>query len=83
MVNVGVDVGKSVLDIYLHEKGLYWQVENTPDGIKKLLGGLDRYQVERLVMEATGRYQHLLAEKTFERDLPVCVVKPLAVRRYA
>jgi len=83
IVNVGVDVGKSVLDIYLHEKDLYWQVENTPAGIRKLLGRLGCYQVKRLVMEATGRYQHLLVEKAFERDLPVCVVKALSVRRYA
>ena len=83
MVNVGVDVGKWFLDICLYKKDLHWQVENTQAGIKKLLGRLARYQVERLVMEATGRYQHLLAEKAFEKDFPVCVVKPLSVRRYA
>lgn len=82
-VNVGVDVGKWFLDVCLYEKDMYWQVENTPEGVRKLLGRLGRYQVDRLVMEATGRYQHLLTEKAFERDLPVCVVKPLAVRRYA
>ena len=82
-VNVGVDVGKWFLDVCLYEKDLHWQVENTPEGIKKLLGRLSRYQVERLVMEATGRYQFLLAEAAFEKDLPVCIVKPLAVSRYA
>ena len=82
-VNVGVDVGKWFLDVCLYEKDLHWQVENTPEGIKKLLGRLSRYQVERLVMEATGRYQHLLVEKAFEKNLPVCVVKALSVRRYA
>ena len=82
-VNVGVDVGKWFLDVCLYEKDLHWQVENTPEGIKKLLGRLARYQVERLVMEATGRYQHLLVEKAFENNLPVCVVKALSVRRYA
>ncbi|VAW53262.1 hypothetical protein MNBD_GAMMA05-1161 [hydrothermal vent metagenome] len=29
VVNVGVDVGKQHLDIYLHEKQLHWQVANT------------------------------------------------------
>jgi len=82
-VNVGVDVGKWFLDVCLYEKDLHWQVENTPEGIKKLLGRLARYQVVRLVMEATGRYQHLLVEKAFENKLPVCVVKALSVRRYA
>ena len=34
ITNVGVDVSKWFLDIYIHEKKLYWQVENTPEGIK-------------------------------------------------
>lgn len=83
IVTVGVDVGKWFLDVCLYEKDLHWQVENTPEGVRKLLGKLSRYQVERLVMEATGRYQLLLAEAAFEKALPVCIVKPLAVRRYA
>lgn len=83
IVNVGVDVGKLTLDVYLYEKGLHWQVENTEAGVRQLLGRLARYQVQRLVMEATGRYQLLLAQKAFEKELPVCIVKPLAVRRYA
>jgi len=82
-VNVGIDVGKWFLDVCLYEKDLHWQVENNPDGVRKLLGRLGRYQVERLVMEATGRYQLLLAEQAFKKGLPVCIVKPLAVRRYA
>jgi transposase len=82
-VNVGVDVGKWFLDVCIYERDLHWQVENTPEGIKKLLGRLARYQVERIVMEATGRYQLLLAEAAFKKALPVCIVKPLAVRRYA
>jgi transposase len=82
-VNVGVDVGKGQLDVYLYEKGVYFQVPNDLAGVRKLLGRLARYHVERLVMEATGRYQFLLAEKAFEKGLPVCIVKPLAVRRYA
>jgi len=82
-VNVGIDVGKRFLDVCLYEKDLHWQVENNPDGVRKLLGRLGRYQVERLVMEATGRYQLLLAEQAFKKGLPVCIVKPLAVRRYA
>ena len=83
IVTVGVDVGKWFLDVCVYEKDLHWQVENTADGVRRLLGRLSRYQVERLIMEATGRYQLLLAEAAFEKALPVCIVKPLAVRRYA
>lgn len=82
-VNVGVDVGKDMLDVCIHEKSLHWQEPNTPEGVARVLRRLAHYAVERLVMEATGRYQLLLAEQAFLKELPVCIVKPLSVRRYA
>jgi len=83
VVNVGVDVGKQFLDICIHEKALYWQEENSPEGIKKLLKRLSHYQVKRLAMEATGRYEFELAQAAHGKGLPVCILKPLLVRRYA
>ncbi len=83
VVNVGVDVGKASLDIYIYEKDIYWQEDNTVEGIKRLLKRLSYYQVERLVMEATGRYEFMLAEMAYNKGLPVCIAKPLSVRRYA
>ncbi|MCK5001973.1 MAG: IS110 family transposase [Gammaproteobacteria bacterium] len=83
VVNVGVDVGKQYLDICIHEKDIYWREENTVTGIKRILKRLSHYHVERLVMEATGRYEFELAQLAYTRDIPVCIVKPLLVRRYA
>lgn len=83
VVNVGVDVGKSQLDICIHEKALFWQEENSIAGIKRLLKRLAYYQVERLAMEATGRYEFELAQAAHGKGLPVCILKPLLVRRYA
>lgn len=83
IINVGVDIGKQFLDVCIHEKALHWQEENTVQGIKHLLKRLSHYEVERLVMEATGRYEFTLAQAAYEKDIPVCIVKPLSVRRYA
>ena len=83
VINVGVDVGKYYLDICIYEKNIHWQEHNNAEGIKRLLKRLSYYQVERLVMEATGRYEFLLAQAAHTRHLPVCIVKPLAIRRYA
>lgn len=83
VVNVGVDAGKASLDICIHEKGIYWREDNTAEGIKRILKRLSYYQVERLVMEATGRYEFMLAEAAYSKGLPVCIAKPLSVRRYA
>lgn len=82
-MNVGVDVGKQALDVYIYEKKLHWQDENNAEGIKRILKRLAHYQVERLAMEATGRYEWALAEAAFEKGMPVCILKPLSVRRYA
>ena len=83
VVNVGVDVGKWLLDVCIYEKGIHWQDENTPEGITRILKRLSHYQVERLVMEATGRYQLNLAAAAYDKGIPVCIIKPLSIRRYA
>jgi len=83
IINVGVDVGKYELDVCIHEKQIHWQDENSEAGIKRILKRLSHYQVERLVMEATGRYEFELAQAAHKKKLPVCIVKPLRVRRFA
>lgn len=80
---MGVNVGKQFLDVCLHEKAQHWQEENTAQGITRLLKRLAYYDVERLLMEATGRYEFSLAQAAYEKNIPVCIVKPLSVRRYA
>lgn len=82
-VNVGVDVGKSQLDVYLHERQLHFVVPNTPDGIKQTLNRLKRYTVTRLVVEATGRREYNLVLAAAKRQLPVIICQPLRVRRFA
>lgn len=82
-VNVGVDVGKSFLDVCIHEKEIYFRDENTPSGIARILKRLTYYHIERVVMEATGRYEFALAEACYFKGFPVCIMKPLSIRRYA
>ena len=83
VVNVGIDIGKQFLDVCIYENNKYWREENSNAGIKRLLKRLAYYQIERLVMEATGRYEFALAQVAYGKGLPVCIVKPLLVRRYA
>lgn len=83
VVNVGVDVGKASLDIYIYEKAIHWQDNNDTDGIKRVLKRLSHYKIERLVMEATGRYEFNLAQAAHAKKLPVCIAKPSSVRQYA
>ena len=82
-VNVGVDVGKAQLDIYLYERAVYFTVANNATGIKQALGRLGRYRAERIVVEATGRYEYALVEAAIHKQLPVVIAQPLTIRRYA
>lgn len=82
-VNVGVDVGKFQLDIYLYEREKYFTVSNDSEGIREALKVFSRYTIERIVVEATGRYETEFATAAFDKDLPLCIVKPLLVRQFA
>lgn len=83
LCNVGVDVGKATLDLCVHETGELKQFPNTESGIKALLQHLKPMSLERLVVEATGRMERLLVEQASAKGLPVIVVQPLMVRRFA
>lgn len=83
IVNVGVDVGKFTLDVHIYENDTYWQDDNNSEGIKRILKRLAHYRVLRLVMEATGRYEFELAQAAYSKGLPVCIIKPSAIRQYA
>ena len=78
--NVGIDVGKSQLDIHIHETGKYWVVEHA---IRSLVGQLKRYKLSRIVVEATGGYERDLVEALAESDLPVVVIQPMQIRQFA
>jgi len=81
--NVGIDVGKASLDIFIFELDLHWQVANTPADIRGLLTTLRRYKLTRIVVEATGGYERDLVEACAAKELPVIVVQPMQVRQFA
>ncbi len=82
-VNIGIDVGKSQLDFFIYERDIHFTVENTTDGIRKALGRLGRYNVARIVLEATGRYERPFVEAALLKEMPVIIANPIHVRRYA
>ena len=80
---VGIDVSKDRLDVaVLGEEGV-WQVNNTPDGIVRLVGEMQGLVPELIVVEATGGYQRAVVEALCEAGLAVAVVNPARVRQFA
>ncbi len=82
-VNVGIDVGKHQLDVCIHERELTFTVTNDQNGIRTLISRLARYQLERVVVEATGRRETPLVIAAVERGFPIIICQPIKVRRYA
>ncbi len=81
--HVGIDVGKSCLDIFIFELDIHWQAENNPEAIKDLLKVLRRYKLTRILVEATGGYERAFVEACAEQMLPVIIVQPVQVRQFA
>lgn len=82
-VNVGIDAGKAQLDVCIHESQQQVSFPNTPRGIRQLTLLLCEFEVERIVIEATGRLERPFVQAALERGLPVIVMQPLKIRRYA
>lgn len=82
-VNIGVDVGKANLDIALHPSGEFYSIPNSEAHIRRFVKILKGYSIERIVVEATGRYEHALVQACDQAGLPIIVVNPISVRRYA
>jgi transposase len=79
--NVGIDIGKSMLDVCIFEPDVYLQYPNTPQGIRELLKKLSRYNLTRILVEATGGYERNLVEACAEKELPVIIVQPTQIRQ--
>ena len=82
-VNVGVDVGKAKLDVYLLERDRMLSVPNEASAIAALVSRLSRYRLDRIVIEATGRLEQPFVRAALAKGLPIVVVSPLKIRRFA
>lgn len=82
-VNVGIDVGKRELDVYLLERQRAFQCGNDEVSVQRLVARLKRFKLARIVIEATGRLEQPFVRAALAGGLPVIVVSPLKVRRYA
>ncbi|MFQ3229447.1 IS110 family transposase [Reinekea sp.] len=81
--NVGIDVGKSTLDVFVLERDMHWQVANDADSIKQLIRDLRRMKLTRVLVEATGGYERAFVEACVEKDMPIIVAQPILIRQFA
>jgi transposase len=80
---VGVDVSKARLDVYLSRPEQSLSVANDPAGIQALITTLQEANPTLVVLEATGGLERALVAELLVAKLPVAVVNPHQVRRFA
>jgi len=69
--------------VAIERSGKAMRVENNARGISELIKHIEGLPLERIVVEATGGYEGLLFEKLFRADLPISLVHPARVRKFA
>ncbi len=84
---VGLDVAKGWVDVcLLSPRSPYperWRIDQTAAAWAALVQRLTPLAPQRVILEATGGYEQGLADALAAADLPVVVVNPLRVRKYA
>ncbi len=78
-INIGVDTGKSQLDIYIRPLDVFFTVPNNEKGIKQAL----TTNPQRIVIEATGRLEMPFVLACTEAKLPIVRANPVHIKRFA
>ena len=79
----GVDVSSESLAARIGQDGAEASFANSPQGIAALASFCRMHRVELVVMEATGGYEQRAFALLWAEGLPVAIVNPRAVRRFA
>ncbi len=82
-INVGVDTGKTQLDIYIRPLDIYFTVTNNESGIKEAMKTLKKYPITRVIIEATGRLEQLFIMACAEANIPFVIANPVNIKRFA
>lgn len=80
---VGIDVGKAKNDMHVHGLVDESQFHNDAEGIRELVDSMRELSPTLIVAEATGGYERLMVAELSAVGLPIAVVNPTRVRRFA
>ncbi len=80
---VGIDVAARHLDLHVHPTGTAWRVTNDAAGHADLVAAVLPLVPNRVVLEASGGYETVVAGALVDAGLPVVVVNPRQVRAFA
>jgi len=82
-INIGIDTGQAMLDIYVRPLGEYQSFENNAEGIRAAIRFIRKFKPTRVLIEATGRLEMAFFCAAHKAGLPVCVCNLIQVRKFA
>lgn len=80
---VGIDVGKKKNHVHIHGLAEESEYHNDAEGIRELVESMRQMAPTLIVAEATGGYERLMVAELSGASLPIAVVNPTRVRRFA
>lgn len=80
---VGIDVSKARVDVHVRPDGSAFGCATDPEGLGALVARLKPLSPCLVVLEASGGYEGVVAAALAEAGLPVAIVNPRQVRKFA
>jgi transposase len=79
----GIDCGKDWLDLHVLPSGDRLRVANNRQGIARLKRFLTRFELQCVVVEATGKWHRPVWRSLWASGFPVAMIDPFRVRMFA
>jgi transposase len=80
---VGIDVAKDSLEIHSRPSGEHFRCATDSNGLRELVRRLKPLAPRIVVMEATGGYEAVIAAALDAAGVPIAIVNPRQVRKFA
>jgi len=80
---VGIDVSKARVDVHVRPDGAAFFSATDTEGLAELVRRLTPLRPTLVVLEASGGYEGVIAATLAEAGLPVAIVNPRQVRKFA
>jgi transposase len=80
---VGIDVSKARVDVHVRPDGIAFFGVTDKEGLAELVRRLTPLRPTLVVLEASGGYEGVIAATLAEAGLPVAIVNPRQVRKFA
>lgn len=80
---VGIDVSQKTLAVFIRPQGRSFECLNTDEGWAQLLGFLEGYDVQRVLLEATGGYERGVLQHLLASGLSVVHINPQRAKAFA